>query len=151
MAPAQQNGTAHGNGPAAIEAVVLALEEGQHHKRQSPDAVPAQQIGFAHTNGAVNGVANGVPTGVPDGLPHGAADAEAPGDHVVISLDETGPGPYAQHNTMWGTHHFGERTHGGVQQRHFRTVKWLGARPHPWLRYGLQSAASLTGLEVAVR
>ena len=137
MAPAQQNGMTRANGSPAIEAVALSLEEGLHQKKQLPAAVPAQPNGFAHTNG----VANGLPNGVLDGLPNGTANGEAPGDHVVISLDESRPRPYAQHTTMWGTHHFGERTHAGVQQRHYRAVKWLGARAHPWLSRRLQLSA----------
>ena len=121
MAPAEQNGTAHTNGLAAGDAVVLALEEGQHHKKQLPDVAPAQQNGFAHTNGAANGLPNGATTG---------AANRVVGEPHVINITEAHARAYPEHNTMWGTHHFGERTHAGVQQRHYKAVKWVGEREH---------------------
>ena len=126
------------------DATVLALEEGHHQKKQAPGTAAAQQNGFAHTNG----VANGIQSGQQNELPNGTANGVASGDHPVVVLGETRPHNYPEHTTMWGTHHFGERTHAGVQQRHYKAVKWLGARAHPRLRNCPLSSASLTSSEV---
>ena len=96
----QQNGVAHANGVTAEEPVVLSLGEDKGHKQQS--RAPAQQNCVAHSNGL------------------------ATEDAVVISLEE---GRLHTHRDwMIGTHQFGQRTHAGVQQRHYRAVKYVGAR-----------------------
>ena len=102
-ASAQHNGVAYTNGATAGDAVVLSLEEGHSHKQHS--AAPVQQNGVEQANGL------------------------APADAVVISLDEHHR--HTHRNIMIGTHHFGERTHGGVQERHYKAVKYVGARAFP--------------------
>ena len=132
VAPAPQNGHAHTNGMAAGDAVILALEEGQHRKKPGGDAAPVRQNGISKANGLPNGVA-------------------VVGEPVIMSTEEGRRQNLAgQHNMMLGTHHFGERTHAGVQQRHYKAVKWVGARL-PIAEAQPQSSASVASMCLAIR
>ena len=95
---------------AQRDAAVLASEEGR-----ATGNGPVLPNGHAHMNG--DAYANGVAE--PAGL-NGHEGA------IVLATDKG-----QAHQMMWGKHKFGERTHGGVQSRHYHAVKVVGAHADP--------------------
>ncbi len=103
---------------AQQDAAVLASEEGR-----ARGDVPIVPNGHAHMDGDAHAADVGMQNGLAgqDGLAHSGA--------LVLATD---PEQAAiQHRMMLGHHKFGERTHGGVQSRHYHAVKIVGAFAEP--------------------